>query len=342
VICALLAKDPARRPSLDQARRMLVKAAREGSMAETEPLPAPEHAPVFPEGERAQAMAPVLVPPPSVPATEVSPLDPEEAPSTDAQTRGSRTPTALLLSALVLLALLVVAGLYLVLQANSGPAQTRASTTRTGNQSAGHRHTPGGRNTHPATTHPASHSPTTPSPTPSTPTPTATPPSPSTSATTAPTGTSTSGSGGVPVGFVLHTDPTGYRVAVPAGWVERPSGGTYTDFVDPQTGGFLRVDQTSTPQPDPAADWRSQEPYVAKHLPGYRRVSIAPVSYRGWKAADWQFTWHGANGVIHVLDRGFVTGPDHGYALYWSMPQSAWKQSLQQFQVVADSFQPAA
>ena len=65
------------------------------------------------------------------------------------------------------------------------------------------------------------------------------------------------------------------------------------------------------------------------------------MSYNGWNAADWEFTWQGSNGQLHVLDRGFVTGPNRGYALYWSMPESAWADRLDEFATVASSFRPA-
>ena len=139
----------------------------------------------------------------------------------------------------------------------------------------------------------------------------------------------------------MHQDPTGFSVAIPSDWTTRPSGSTYVDFIDPETGGFLRVDQTSEPKDDPAADWQAQEESVSQRLPGYRRIRIEPVEYRGWNAADWEFTWQGDSSRIHVLNRGFVTSPDHAYALYWSMPEWAWASSLDEFTTVASSFQPA-
>jgi hypothetical protein len=39
---------------------------------------------------------------------------------------------------------------------------------------------------------------------------------------------------------------------------------------------------------------------VADRLSGYQRISLDRVEYRGWNTADWEFTWDGRNGQIHV------------------------------------------
>ena len=141
---------------------------------------------------------------------------------------------------------------------------------------------------------------------------------------------------GVPDGFERYKDPTGFRVAVPAGWV-REQNGTRVDFEDPDSVAFLRIDQTSTPKDDPVADWEAQEPRLAARFPSYERIRIEAVDYRGWNAADWEFTL-GPN--AHVLNRGFVTDDTHGYALYLSSPEATWSQNQQVFQTAADTFKP--
>jgi serine/threonine protein kinase len=179
----------------------------------------------------------------------------------------------------------------------------------------------------PSATPPAKHS-STPSTTASHPTTSSPPPS-----TSAPTN-------GLPAGFHLYTDPTGFSVGVPDGWAGSPSSATAIDFKDPHSSAFLRIDRTDHPKGDPKKDWEEQEKSVSKTLPNYQRISIESVDYRGWKAADWEFTF-GSTGTIHVRNRGFVTDPNHGYAIYLSTPDSDWAGSQQVFQVATDSFTPA-
>lgn len=144
--------------------------------------------------------------------------------------------------------------------------------------------------------------------------------------------------GTVPSGFRLHEDPTGFSIAVPEGWTtERVS--TYVDFEDPASGRYLRVDQTTQPKGDPVADWIAQEQVVSQRLPNYQLIGIEGLDYRGWAAADWEFTY-GASGT-HVLNRNVLTGP-MAYALYWSVPSGEWDQSQQLFDVFADTFVPKA
>lgn len=145
----------------------------------------------------------------------------------------------------------------------------------------------------------------------------------------------------LPAGFGLHTDPTGFAIAVPDGWT-RSTDGPRTYFREPGGGRFLLVDQTTEPKDDALADWQAQEPAVASRLSGYERISLERVDYRGWDAADWEFTWDGRNGQIHVLNRNVRVNDERAYALYWSTPEAQWADSRGMFDVMARSFQPAS
>ncbi|HEX2360574.1 MAG TPA: protein kinase [Jiangellaceae bacterium] len=144
----------------------------------------------------------------------------------------------------------------------------------------------------------------------------------------------------LPAGFRLHTDPTGFTVAVPEGWT-RSTEGPRTYFNDSGSGRFLLVDQTTEPKDDPLTDWQANEPSVANRLSGYERISLKRVEYRGWETADWEFTWQGRNGQIHVLNRNIRVSDERAYALYWSIPEGQWADSRPMFDVIAQSFQPA-
>ena len=168
---------------------------------------------------------------------------------------------------------------------------------------------------------------------------------PSTSApatkSSSPPATSTSAppsDNGVPAGYQLYEDPSGFSVAVPDGWHAEQSSSTAVDIKSPDGVSFLRVDQTDQPKDDAKKAWEEQEKSVKKDLPNYHRISIESVDYNGWDAADWEFTF-GSN--THVLNRGFVTDSTHGYALYLSTPEDKWASSQDVFQTAADTFKPA-
>jgi hypothetical protein len=169
------------------------------------------------------------------------------------------------------------------------------------------------------------------------------------SGTGATAGTGSGGSGGsggaggaaaVPAGFRMFTDPSGFRIAIPNGWT-RSRTDTRTYFREPGGRRFLMVDQTTNPKPDALADWQRQEPGVAQRLSGYQRIRIERVSYRGWNAADWEFTWQPGGSRVHVLNRNIRVNDQRAYALYWSTPDSQWDQSLSHFATFARTFRPA-
>jgi hypothetical protein len=137
----------------------------------------------------------------------------------------------------------------------------------------------------------------------------------------------------------VHTDPTGFSVAVPLGWqVEREGPRVYLH--DPDSAAYLLVDQTDDPAADPVVDWQQQEPAVARRLEGYTRIGeIEAVDFRGWQAADWEFVF-GPGQRTHVLNRNLITSPQKAYALYWSVPSSRWDAMRPVHEQVVASFQP--
>jgi hypothetical protein len=146
----------------------------------------------------------------------------------------------------------------------------------------------------------------------------------------------------VPEGYRLVRDPLDFTVAVPKGWERRLDGPTRVDFVSPDGSQFLRIDQVAQAGPDAEQAWLDAESSLAESLPGYTRIGIEPVEYRGWEAADWEFTWEGDSGTVHVLDRGFITAP-RGFAIYMSGPENSWAdESLPVFEVAADTFEPSS
>jgi serine/threonine protein kinase len=299
-ILGLLAKEPADRMSIAQTRDLLSRAAAQRDTSPT--LPVTDAADLDRAG-RTEALpvgALAAAAPRTMAAAERSAW--QDGPPTARRPRSN--PAGWLLAALLVLGL--GAGLaYLALRDNSGPG---AGPIASDSPSASTR----------ASTSPSA----SPSATPSRSTPSA---------------SSTPAQNGVPAGYTLHHDPTGFSVAVPTGWRAVRSG-THVDYREPGGSRYLRVDQTDNPKPDAKKDWQNQEKSVSKRLPDYRRIRIDRVDYRDYNAADWEFTW--GSGPTHVLNRGMNTGAK-GYALYWSTPDSQWDQSRSIFTVITDTFQPA-
>ncbi|MEV6631669.1 serine/threonine-protein kinase [Actinoplanes sp. NPDC051470] len=143
-----------------------------------------------------------------------------------------------------------------------------------------------------------------------------------------------------PAGWRRYTDPTGFSLFVPEGWT-RSKEGTIVYFRS--KGRVLGIDQTSTPQPDPVADWRGKADYRRGRgdFPGYREIRIKEVDY--WqKAADWEFTFTRSGVRQHVNNRGFITSRKQAYGIWWQTSDSAWAGAEDELDLVFKSFRPKA
>ncbi|MDP3714207.1 MAG: serine/threonine-protein kinase [Mycobacteriales bacterium] len=144
----------------------------------------------------------------------------------------------------------------------------------------------------------------------------------------------------VPADWATHTEPgAGWSVRHPKGWVVSERRGL-RQIRDESRRWTLRVDTTDTPGTDPAAAWEQQEIGFRRAFPSYSRVRIEPVDYRGWDAADWEFTFRDGGADLRTLDRGFVVDGT-GYALYWQTGAADFAASLPTFERIAASFRPA-
>jgi hypothetical protein len=160
-------------------------------------------------------------------------------------------------------------------------------------------------------------------------------------ATTTPPATPTGSTEALRAGFRLHSDPTGFRLAVPRGWKESRSGSDVY-FRDPKSRSYLQVDQTAHPKPDALQNWKAEEAGAAGRFPGYRLLRLKRVAYHDWGAADWEFTWRPSGGELHVINRNVRVNGHRAYALLLSVPADDWTEGEKSFQVITDSFVPAS
>jgi hypothetical protein len=158
-----------------------------------------------------------------------------------------------------------------------------------------------------------------------------------------PTATGGSGtdpsSGGGSTAETTYKGGQGYSIGLPKGWKFQTSGSAGDRFTGPD-GQKLLIAWTSTPKGDPVADWKSQEQYMTRSQ--YDRVRIAKVNYRGWLAADWEFTYVEGGTKYRTIDRGFVVNDHLGYALMYTAKAANWGGELRKetWQTLAETFEP--
>jgi serine/threonine protein kinase len=143
----------------------------------------------------------------------------------------------------------------------------------------------------------------------------------------------------VPAGWTSYTDPgVGFRLAYPPTWnVERH--GTLTDFRDPASATYVRIDHQSPPAATPDGPWYALEPAFAAANPGYQRIGITRTTFHGYPAAIWEYTYRSDGQQLHAIDLGGIAG-DHGFAFNFQTTDAAWSQRQSLLNSLEDAFQP--
>jgi hypothetical protein len=100
---------------------------------------------------------------------------------------------------------------------------------------------------------------------------------------------------------------------------------------------------TAHPQTDQLTDWRQQAASKAESDPTYQQIRIHRVTYRGYNAADWEFTNIYQGELTQIIDRGFIVQPGHlAYAIEFYGPAAQWPAVYaSMWNELVRSFQPA-
>ena len=137
---------------------------------------------------------------------------------------------------------------------------------------------------------------------------------------------------GVPAGWSTDTGGPGWTVALPPGY-QATGGGEY---VQSGTGRTLRV-ESGEGQPDAVKDREQQAKDFERRHPTYDEIRIEAADYRGYEAADWEFTYEG----LHAINRVFVTPDGTGYSLFFQTEEGDFADAASEYEQVVESFQPA-
>jgi hypothetical protein len=160
-----------------------------------------------------------------------------------------------------------------------------------------------------------------------------------TTTTTAPPPSTTVPAGTLPAGWSPYADPAGaYTIGHPPGWVVQPVAANRTDFRDPATGAFVRVEWTDTPGADAAGAWREAEPGFRSRNANYEPLGITEVAYRDYPAALWEFR-HGSGETLHTGNLGFIA-KGRGYAMMLRAPETEWSAVQPTFEQFKQAFLP--
>jgi hypothetical protein len=142
----------------------------------------------------------------------------------------------------------------------------------------------------------------------------------------------------VPDGWKTYDGSAGWTVAVPASYATSTFNGA-PQYKDPETGRTLRV-STGTGRADAVKDRREQAASFAKRHENYQEVRIESIDFRGYEAADWEFTYSDGGADLHALSRVFVVD-GRGYSLFFQTRSTDdWSTARAEFDKIAEAFQP--
>ncbi|WNZ09177.1 serine/threonine-protein kinase [Streptomyces sp. 11x1] len=149
------------------------------------------------------------------------------------------------------------------------------------------------------------------------------------------------GSGSGDIAAETYKSAQGFSIGLPDGWKYQSTDNAGARFSGPD-GQRLLVGWTSTPKSDPVADWKNQERYMTRSQ--YKRIRIESVDYRGWNAADWEFTYMESGTKNRSIDRGFVVDSQQGYALMYTAKAAKWSGELRKdtWRTFTKTFEPKA
>ncbi|MEU9990517.1 protein kinase [Streptomyces sp. NPDC048045] len=325
VIAALLCKEPAQRPSAQQAEQMLAEAAegrRPHSAQEFVPTrssvvhtngdsgtPAsghgsadttPGHGPDSAPGMSRTATGPTAVGP--------TPVGPSGPAGRRAGGSGAARPRRRLRTLALVVAFAAVLGgaAAVAYQEMSGGSEQNTGTS-------------GGAN--PATTSPSASS-----------------------------GATPGADGGMPASWKPYHDPWGFTVYLPKGWSRKvvglPGDLRQVDYSPDGGKHFVRIAIDTNPDFATPLDHQKDLEQQLQRLANYHQVTMEENIYRDCKGARWEYTWDAL-----AKDPPYVAGPRHAveetyfsregaeYAIYMSTPEKDWAKTSKQFKWVLQSWQ---
>jgi serine/threonine protein kinase len=141
-----------------------------------------------------------------------------------------------------------------------------------------------------------------------------------------------------------YRDPGKFTIDLPPGWTVVSRSHGQVKFAGSPPGFTVVVAWTRTPRPDALTDWQQQSAAKQAADPSYRVISIRPVKYRRYNAADWEFTDDYPAALNEFLDRGFIVRPGRlAFAIELYGPVGKWRSVYARiWPKLVTSFEPAS
>ncbi|MGY5008986.1 serine/threonine-protein kinase [Streptomyces sp. 900105755] len=178
--------------------------------------------------------------------------------------------------------------------------------------------------------------------------------SPATSGTSSSGGASTAPSGAVPADWQAVHDPFGFSLSLPKGWTRKvyAVGGDVdpdlkqVDYTPDGGKHFVRIAMDSSPDFSSALAHQQDLEQQLHKLVDYNRVTMKQNLYRDRDGSVWEYTWtalakDGANtaGPRRAIEETYYSRAGVEYAIYVSSPAKDWATAAKQFKWILQSWQ---
>lgn len=141
----------------------------------------------------------------------------------------------------------------------------------------------------------------------------------------------------VPADWVSYTDSSGYAISRPDGW-KVTSTGNLTEFSNPETGAFLRIDSEPPSSSAPRDMWFSEEKRIeADGEADYRRVRMVSSRFHGYPAAIWDYAYVADGEEMRAVRLGVAT-PRQQLTLQFETKAGDWERYQRTLSAFESSF----
>lgn len=131
--------------------------------------------------------------------------------------------------------------------------------------------------------------------------------------------------------------PLGVTFPVPEGWTRKPQDvGRQIVYVSGLA--QLTVSVLDFSSGDQVQHFKDLETVLKKDYPVYKNLRLQPTSFQGDPAAIWEFTFGGRARTFRGVDLGFGRKGGKEYAIYVSAPDADWAKYEKVFSTVKDGF----
>ncbi|MFE4975471.1 serine/threonine-protein kinase [Kitasatospora sp. NPDC056651] len=150
-----------------------------------------------------------------------------------------------------------------------------------------------------------------------------------------------------PSGYRWVDDPAGFRFPLPTGtppWQRISSGDNQIFYTPDNKQHYLQFAVTVGQSVKPLEHMRQMETTVSKSLKDYKQHRMAGTAVKGQEAAVWEFSYLAKEGGRRrAIETEFIGQDGTSYAIYSSSPEKGneWNEAEQRFYAVLNNFAPS-